>query len=62
MTLLEIVYVAPVVVTVASALAALTPTKKDDEVVGTVGKVVNRFAKVVDLLALNVGHAKRRKE
>ena len=38
-------------VTVASAIAALTPTPKDDNVVGKVYKVV-------DWLALNVGKAK----
>lgn len=41
------------VVGAASAVAAVTPTKKDDSLVGTVSRVV-------DLLALNVGHAKRK--
>ena len=39
------------VVAVASAVAALTPTPKDDTWVG-------RIYKVIDLLALNVGKAK----
>ena len=39
------------VVAVASAIAALTPTPKDDTIVG-------KIYKVVDLLALNVGKAK----
>tara|TARA_Y100000310_G_C20360862_1_gene658911 strand:- start:409 stop:600 length:192 start_codon:yes stop_codon:yes gene_type:complete len=39
------------VVAVASAIAALTPTPKDDTIVGKVYKVL-------DLLALNVGKAK----
>ena len=39
------------VVAVASAIAALTPTPKDDTIVGKVYKVV-------DMLALNVGKAK----
>jgi len=43
---------APVVVAVASILAAATPNKKDDKVVGT-------FRKIVDVLAINVGHAKK---
>lgn len=39
------------VVAVASAIAALTPTPKDDS-------WVKKIYKVVDLLALNVGKAK----
>jgi len=41
------------VVAVASAIAALTPTPKDDNWVG-------KIYKVVDLLALNVGKAKNK--
>lgn len=41
------------VVGAASAVAAATPTKKDDTIVGTISRVV-------DLLALNVGHARRK--
>jgi hypothetical protein len=41
------------IVGAASAVAAATPTKKDDSLVGTISRVV-------DLLALNVGHAKRK--
>tara|TARA_R100000805_G_C3566013_1_gene73395 strand:- start:345 stop:527 length:183 start_codon:yes stop_codon:yes gene_type:complete len=43
------------VVAVASAIAALTPTPKDDTIVG-------KIYKVVDLLALNVGKAKDKAE
>jgi len=39
------------VVAVASAIAALTPTPKDDTIVG-------KIYKVLDMLALNVGKAK----
>tara|TARA_R110002020_G_scaffold22733_1_gene76430 strand:- start:1526 stop:1702 length:177 start_codon:yes stop_codon:yes gene_type:complete len=39
------------VVALASAIAALTPTPKDDTIVG-------KIYKVIDLLALNVGKAK----
>lgn len=42
-------------VAVASAIAALTPTPKDDTWVG-------RIYKLVDLLALNVGKAKDKSE
>lgn len=39
------------IVTGASALAALTPTPKDDSLIG-------KIYKVVDFLALNIGKAK----
>lgn len=39
-------------VTAASALAALTPTPKDDNWVAA-------CRRVVDILALNIGHARR---
>ena len=45
--------VIPIVVTAASAIAALTPTPKDDRIIG-------KLYKIIDLLALNVGQAKRR--
>lgn len=41
------------VVGAASAVAAATPTKRDDTIVSTI-------TQVVDLLALNVGHARRK--
>ncbi len=47
----EIIAILTGVVTVASAVAALTPTPKDDNIVGKVYKLV-------DWLALNVGKAK----
>lgn len=37
----------------ASAVAAATPTRKDDDIVGAISRVI-------DVVALNVGHAKRR--
>jgi hypothetical protein len=42
----------PVLVMVASAIAALTPTPADDLIIG-------KFYKLIDLLALNVGSAKQ---
>ena len=42
-------------VALASAIAALTPTPKDDTIVG-------KIYKVIDLLALNVGKAKDKSE
>ena len=41
------------VVTVASAIASLTPSVKDDAVLG-------KISKLVDVLALNWGFAKRK--
>ena len=49
----ELVAILTGAVTVASAIAALTPTPKDDTVVGKVYKVI-------DWLALNVGKAKNK--
>lgn len=49
----EILEVASLVVAAAAAIAALTPTPKDDGVIKTIRKVV-------DALALNVGKAKNR--
>jgi hypothetical protein len=40
------------VIAAASAVAALTPTPRDDKILG-------KLAKIVDLLALNIGYAKR---
>jgi hypothetical protein len=41
------------IVGAASAVAAATPSRKDDELMGKV-------TRVIDMLALNVGYAKRR--
>ena len=40
------------VVTVASAIAAITPTKKDDAIMVKVNKLIS-------LVALNIGNAKK---
>ena len=40
------------VVAAASAIAALTPSETDNE-------IVNKIRKVVDLFALNIGNAKK---
>ena len=37
----------------ASAVAAATPTRKDDDIVGAISSVI-------DVVALNIGYAKRR--
>lgn len=49
--LYELLGLVSTVVTIASAVAAMTPTKKDDNLVGKVRGFI-------DLLALNVGNAK----
>lgn len=47
----QILFSLTTAVTLASAIAALTPTPKDDEFVG-------KLYKFVDLIAINVGKAK----
>lgn len=49
----EWVQIATMICAVASAIAALTPTPKDDVIIGKVYKIV-------DLLALNIGKAKQK--
>jgi len=51
MTVFEILNWATFLVTVASIIAASTPTPKDDAFVG-------QLYKIIDLLAINVGYAK----
>ena len=49
--MLEIITIVTTIVTIASIVAATTPTPKDDEWIG-------KFYKFVDLLAINIGKAK----
>jgi len=49
----EIVVYLTAIVTIASIVAAITPTPKDDEMIG-------KLYKLVDLLALNIGKAKEK--
>ena len=49
--LVNLVSVVTLIVTVASIVAASTPTPKDDEWIG-------KLYKMVDLLAINIGKAK----
>ena len=51
--ILNIVAVVTLIITVASIVAAITPTPKDDAWIG-------KLCKLVDLLALNIGKAKQR--
>lgn len=51
---------ASMVIAGASAVAALTPSKRDDEVVGKIRGAVDKARKVADVLALNIFHAKRK--
>lgn len=51
--LINLVGVATTVVTIASIVAASTPTPKDDEWIG-------KLYKLVDVLAINIGKAKDR--
>ena len=49
----EWVQIASMVCAVASAIAAITPTPKDDVIIG-------KIYKLVDVLALNIGKAKQK--
>ena len=51
--ILNIVAVVTLIITVASIVAAITPTPKDDVWIG-------KLYKFIDLLALNIGKAKQR--
>ena len=46
------------VIAAASAIAALTPTPKDDQFVSGAKRWVSKLYRVIDILALNVGRAK----
>ena len=48
----ELLAIVAGIISVASAIAALTPSPKDDGIIA-------KIRKVVDLLALNVGNAKK---
>lgn len=52
-TIFEYLQIAGLVVAVASAIASVTPTPKDDEWIA-------KIYKVIDVLAINVGKAKDR--
>lgn len=51
-TFITVVNIVTGVIAVASLIASLTPSAKDDVVLG-------KIKKIVDLLALNVGNAKK---
>lgn len=51
--LIEIFNVLTAVVALASAIAAVTPSKKDDAFVG------KYLRPIIDVLALNIGNAKK---
>jgi|TARA_B100001245_G_C22837325_1_gene402568 hypothetical protein len=51
--LIMIALIISVVVTVASAIAAVTPTPKDDKWIG-------KLYKIIDVFALNIGKAKNK--
>lgn len=48
---LSMLKVIPYIIAIASAIAALTPNESDDKLVSSISQVVN-------MLGLNVGHAK----
>ena len=48
-----LMHIAAMIIAVASAISALPPSGRDDALVG-------RLKKLIDMLALNFGHAKNR--
>ena len=52
-TILTIIQIAPWVISGASLICALTPTPKDDEIIG-------KIYKLIDWCAINVGKAKEK--
>ena len=46
------------IVTSAAALAALTPTKVDDNALGWATTIINGALRIINVLAVNVGKAK----
>ena len=53
MSIEEITTIATSIVTIASIIAAITPTPKDDN-------LIRKIYKIIDLLAINVGKAKEK--
>ena len=53
MSISEVIPYATAVIAIASIIAALTPTPKDDQMIG-------KLYKLIDLLAVNVGKAKNK--
>ena len=51
--IIKIIEALPMVVTAASAIAAATPTPKDDQILG-------KIYRIIDLLAINIAKAKDR--
>ena len=52
-TILTIIQIAPWIISSASLICALTPTPKDDEIIG-------KIYKLIDWCAINVGKAKEK--
>jgi hypothetical protein len=48
----DIASVAPMVISICSIIAAVTPTPKDDEWMA-------KLYRFIDILAINIGHAKK---
>lgn len=59
-TFLNVIEAATFVIAACAAIAAITPTKVDDQAMMKLGKIYNIVAKVVNVLGLNVGKAKNK--
>lgn len=56
-TLIQIVFIAAIIIVLASVTAALTSTPKDDKIIAKFIPI-GKLYKVIDWLALNIGKAK----
>ena len=56
--ILFLISIIPDIVMVASIICAITPTPKDDEVVGKLEKAWSKIYKIIDIMALNIFKAK----
>jgi hypothetical protein len=57
-TLIQIVFIAAMIIVVASITAALTSTPKDDKIIAKFIPI-GKLYKVIDWCALNIGKAKQ---
>jgi hypothetical protein len=48
----DVAAVAPMVISICSIIAAVTPTPKDDE-------WLSKLYRFIDIMAINIGHAKK---
>lgn len=55
----KVITIIPMLIAVASAICAITPTPKDDAYLGKAKSWLAKFYRVIEVLALNIGKAKQ---